>query len=235
MNSRLGVLSGSFLELISENNITLNTQASESLAGQIVDIRSMIQSISDDLGFAFSEDNYLIQDLLYGDSCAYLANYDVVKNLCHQLANYQEKTGLVNLLSTFELSKDNIYTRFMNGDRKQDTLLNLQVEALNKINMSAFMVIQRENAMIAEALNQDFEEIVSHSQSLNITINAVILVLIVAECLIILFMIIGRLKQKEMQFKRILGLSPVNIILPNFIRKSYIMKTSNQTFNSFRD
>ena len=233
MSSRLGVVSGSFLEVTSQNDTTVieNIQASKSLLNQISTISEMIQSVSDTLGVGTSENNDLIQDVLYGDACSYLKYEFYYYGLCKALANYQEKPGLTNLLSNLEASMKSVYTSFINSDREEQTLLDLQVEAYNEISAYAFLVIIPANNLIAEVLNKDFEEIVSNSQALNIALNAVLLAVILAESLIIHVVIVNKLKQKETQFKRILGLFPANVVLPNFILKSYIMKTSNQTFS----
>jgi len=184
------------------------------------------------LGVGTAKDNNLIQNILYGDACGYLKDKE---NLCKELANYQQKAGLVNLLSNLESSIQLIYSKFVNSDRALETLLDLQVEASNEISVPVSLVVQVVNNLIAEELNRDFERIISNSQSLNVALNAVMLVLIVAETLIIHFLIIRKLKWKETQFKRILWLFLASVVLPNFILKSDIMKVSNSTFNSFCD
>jgi len=237
MNSRLGVISGSFLEVISENDTTtiLNTKASVSLLSQIQQISTMIQSVSGTIGIGASDENALIHDILYGDACQYLQAVPLYFHLCQEMANYQPKAGLTNLLSNFELSMNLLYSRFMNSDRTADTLLAMQIQAFNEMSMRIFLVLETENMIIANQLNEDFGDIVKKSQSMNIALNMVILVLLVVECLMIHFFIINGLKKKEDQFKNILGLFPASIVLQNFILKSYIMKTSNQTFSAFRD
>ena len=237
LSSRLGVISGSFLEVTSENDTTIleNIQASKSLSNQISQLSEIIQRVSDTLGVEALEESDLTQDILYGDACIYLKESPLLVTLCQALANYQKKPGLKNLLSNIESSIKLLYSKFVNSDRSSETLLSLQVEAFNGITTPVFLVLQVLNKLIAEELNSDFENIVSHSQTLNITLTAVILVLIVVESLIIHFLITSRLKQKETQFKQILGLFPASVVLPNFILKSYIMKYSNQTFNSFRE
>ena len=237
MSSRLGIVSGSFLEVISENDTTIiyNRQASVSLSYQISIISEMIGSVSDILGSGASDDdNDLIQSILYGDACSYLKDLSYSFSLCKSLANYQEKASLINMLSNLESSMVQVFSK-LNSDRTLEALLNLQMEAYNEISLYVFLVIQLENSLIADVLNTDFEQTVSKSQILNITLNSVTLVLLFTESLVLHFLVINRLKQKETRFKQILGLFPANVVLPNFILKSYIMKTSNQTFNSFHD
>jgi len=237
MNSRLSVLSGSFLEMISENDTTIifNTHASDSLLIQIEQLNTIIGSVSETLGIGSSQDNALIQDVLYGDACEYLNSTSSDYAHCQKLANYQEKAGLVNLLSNFEALANSVYSKFINSDRSSETLFTLQLEVFNQMNTAIFRVLQSENKMIADVLNEDFDAIVNRSQLLNITLNTLILVLIVVGCFVIHFFIINRLKHKETQFRRILAMFPPSIVLPNFILKSYIIKTSNQNFSSFEN
>lgn len=237
MSPRLGVISASFLEVTSENDTTIfsNTQASVSLSNQISIMNEMIEKVSDTLGSGVSAENHMVQEILYGDACQCLKDSSSSFSLCQSLANYQEKPSLRNLLSNLEFSMEQVYLKIMNSDRTLETLINLQVEAFNEVSIYWFLVIQELNSLVAEVINTDFEQIVSNSQTLNITLNTVILIIIVAESLIIHFLIINKLKQKETQFKQILGLFPANIVLPNFILKPYVMKTSNQTFHSFHD
>jgi len=237
INSRLGIISGSFLEMISENDNTIisNIQASASLQNQMQQVSTKIKSISNVIGIGSSEDNVLIQDILYGNSCQYLQETRYSYDLCESLGNYQEQVGLVNLLSNLEALLNSLYLKFINSDRTSDTLFTLQLEAFNKISTYIFLVLKPANMMIADVLNDDFSSMVDRSQLLNITLTTVIVLLIVGECLAIHFLIINRLKQKETQFRRILAMFPPSIVLPNFILKSYLIKTSNQTFSSFGD
>jgi len=237
MNSRLSLLSGSFLELIAENNSTilLGMQADQGVIFQMDRLSGMIQDVSNTIGVGTSQEYPLIQDVLYGDSCQYLNAVPKYFGMCNKLANYQTKAGLTNLLSNFDAIAETLYQKFAVSDRSHDVLIALTMESFNTIGQTSFLVLQALNKLIAELLNEDFEEIVTQSQSLDVSLNAGILVLIVLECLIIHFFIINKLRRKENEFKRILGLFPAHIVLPNFILKSYIMKSSNQTFNSFRD
>ena len=169
MNSRLGVISGSFLEVISENDTTtiLNTKASVSLLSQIQQISTMIQSVSDTIGIGSSDDNALIHDILYRDACQYLKAIPLCFHLCQEMANYQPKAGLTNLLSNFESSMNLLYWRFMNSDRTADTLLSMQIQAFNGMNMQIFLVLGTENMIVLLPRREVIDTIIQLSLNLS--------------------------------------------------------------------
>ena len=127
------------------------------------------------------------------------------------------------------------YSKFMDSDRKPEDLLASQIEVFLQISSPVYLVLQRLNSIIVDIINKDFEDLVTSSQKLNVTLNVVILVFVVIQCFIIHFLVINKLKQKENQFKRILGMFPASVVLPNFMLKSYIIKTTKQAFTLFRE
>jgi len=237
LNSRIAVASGGFLQLISENGTTFinNMLSPEAMSAMVERVSETTPDIAETFPVS-SEENPIVYEVLYEEACKYLEDNARFYAICQTLANYQEKSRLSNLYSNFALSANNLYSKFINSNnRTSDTLNSLQIEAFSKITMPIFSVLQKLNTIVATALDDDFEKMTQDSKSQNIRFNSAVLVILVLECFIIHFFIIRKIREKDNQFKSLLQLFPADLVLQNFILKSYLNRALNEKFNSLRE
>ena len=177
------------------------------------------------------------QEILFGDACAFLEDNSGHFGYCKELASNQEKAGLVNLLSNFELILSSFYSKYtaVADVTDHDTQVSLQLEVLDDIIFPVFLVTKPLCLLISDSLDQSLGDFMNQVVDKNNGMTAGLLIVLFIGWGIICFLGVKILREKENQFKELIGLFPAEVVLSNFMLKSYIMKICQDKSDSIRD
>lgn len=136
---------------------------------------------------------------------------------------------MVNLINNVEVLFQDFYLQYMTSNKTIEFLKSLQVSNYQKIVSPLYYVVQPLNAMLSNALNEDFMSNLFKSKSRNkVLLIGLSLSFAIAYC-VLKFVIRNLLSRKENEFRRMLLLFPANVVLSNFMLKYSLIQTSKSS------
>jgi len=136
---------------------------------------------------------------------------------------------VVNLINNVEVLFQDFYLQYMTSNKTIEFLKSLQVSNYQKIVSPLYYVVQPLNAMLSNALNEDFMSNLFKSKSRNkVLLIGLSLSFAIAYC-VLKFVIRNLLSRKENEFRRMLLLFPANVVLSNFMLKYSLIQTSKSS------
>jgi len=227
LDSKIALLRNGFFELAATNNTAF-------IRGMIVEtaIEDELESISkmqNQLYTRFSDSDLdLVKDIVFSDACESLINPNQMSyyQSCKVLGNNLDKISLINLVNNIMALYQDFLNKYHQSDKSPASLKALQIQVYRQLSSPVYIVIQPLTLMISEALNEDFMSNVSACNSLNVVLLVLISLDLLGTFWFTKVFIINNLLQKENEFRRMLLFFPANVVLSNFMLKSYLTRTT---------
>ena len=233
-SSRILALRNGILEmLITNDGIPIyNEVPSVYMAQQITALQDTQNHIQGVFG---SATNASIHNIMFEDACAYLEDQVMIYNYCRKIGNYQDKVSYINLLGSIIAAFQGYLDKYAASDKSQASRLALE-KAFVGITMQPIAgVTTAINTIITDILNEEFQNLNDASKAWNNKMPYLYLVIVLITFRMGLWDVILPLNRKEAKFRRLLLLFPANVVLSNFMLKSYLLKVSRGAFDSVRN
>ena len=238
LNARVALTRSSLFELPVTNNTGLirNMQVSASITQGIAQVNLMQQELIEN--FENDDDDSAeikaVREIMFNDACGAMKATPTAYNYCEKLINYQEKQGLVSVTNAVGSLFKNYFNQYMNSDKSASTLKALGIWAFKNITSPVYWGFQALLAVISATLDASFSEAIQAGKDVNNSLIKLILVALVFAALIAHIFVVNPLRSREGRFKQMLILFPANVVLSNYILKSYLKKVSKGSFDSVR-
>jgi len=237
LNARISLTRNSLFELVALNNTfkVLNEETTTAIVHEINKIETMQNILPDIFPMDELPANSLVSQILYKDACGSLKDDTLAWSYCAKLSKDQENVGLMNMISNLEALFNDLYMKYESSDLSVSSLHTLQIDCFQNILAPVASSVQPLFSALSSSLNDLFVSTSDKGKTMNHLFISVNLFVIVMVCFVLHYFVISKLTRKENDFKQILGIFPANIVLSNFILKSYLMKTSKENFDSIHD
>ncbi len=221
-------------ELFLSNNsaLILNLAPDIVIVNSIANLISLKNIIEDTFK---NEENTIIQDIIYLDACKYFDDDPFIQDYCFQLTNYQENQGLLTMLGNSESMIQTSFNSYMNSNKTAAVIKELTLSTFRELNDPVFFAFRGLCAYLTNVINESFNEKLQSGKDVNVQFSVFIIIVVVVTGFYIHLWVINSLKKRENQFKNMLILFPPNVVLSNFILKTYLRRVSNESFESVRN
>ena len=182
-----------------------------------------------------NEQNQIIQEMIYLDACKFFKDSPFNQQYCFKLINYQESQGLLSILGNAENLFNDMYNNYMNSDKTAESLKELELLIFQELIDPLFFSFRVLCTYLTSAVDNSFKEALQVGKDANRQLSVVIIIMMVLASFGIHFLVVDSLKKRENQFKNMLILFPPNVVLSNFILKSYLRRVSKESFESIRN
>lgn len=231
LDSRIALIRHNLFEIAASNGTALvkGQNITEALQYELGDA----PNLKNDLISTFSDiDNSLIQKLVFDDACHFFEQQE----MCKMLGNNLEGVSLVNLVSNLAALFSQYFSMYEEMDKTEENLKNFQIQAFQKVISPIFNVMQPLDFEISGQLDESFEDDISKANALNIAAIIVIALSLIIGCLLAKSFIVDGLTKEENEFRQMLLVFPANVVLSNFMIKSYLRRTvKNSSSDLFRN
>ena len=237
MNSEMAVIAIGLFEVIATNDTTLirNENAITVVKDKIQDISGMISGLTNYFNNNDDDENSqeasVIKEILFKDACLYLEGDVRPYNFCKVYSANQQNFGMVSFLSKTEAQLNTILNAFESSDKSAAVLTNLQVQISLNILPATVLVMQNLVVLITNSLDGNFNNIAARIEDINLEQTILFFVVLGVQCLIFYFFVWKKLKKNENKFKDLLKFFPGEIVVSNFMIKSYLMKMSKENLD----
>jgi len=240
MNSEIAIIANGMLEMLATNDTTLirNQNAKTVIKNKIQDISVMRSGLTDYFNNDDDEDSReaeIIREALFEDSCFRLEDNIERYNFCKLFSANQPKFGMISFLSKIEAQLNLVMNAYENSDKSEADLKDLQIQVTNSILPATMVVMQYLVVLITDSLQSNFNDIATKIENINLELTILFFVILGAQCLIFYFFILEKLKKNENKLKNLLKFFPGEVVVSNFIIKSYLMKVSKENLDVVRD
>jgi len=182
------------------------------------------------------EELELVKTAMFENSCKYVKDNAYHFYACNQLANNQENSGLINLLSNYELLLKDFYLKFRNSDLAVPQVkVALQLDVLLSIIYPAFLAMHPIGIYIAGLYDRNLNNFGGMVININGGLTAGLLLVFCGSLGLLHFLVGVKLREKEDQYKDLIQLFPADVVMSNFMLKSYIMRVSQDNLDSIRE
>jgi len=239
LNARIALTRNSLFEMTLTNNtayvqnMIINEAILNGIQEMIVMQKELIanfQNYADGEKDRFLEAKY-IEEILFTDACGALTDSTIAYNYCKGLINYQEKQGLVSMISSIERVFTESYNLYLNSNKSAEELKELEIYLFQNVVDPVYFVIQNLLFVISDEVNQSFKEAIENGKQTNNAIISVILMALIFAVLTAHFFVVKALRSRENNFKQMFILFPANVVLSNFMLKSYLKRVTQGGFD----
>jgi len=176
--------------------------------------------------------NSLIKTTLFNNGCAYLSsNFDL---FCNALDDKAMDKSLMPLLSTFERLLTERWNSYDASTKTEEELKAIEVANYDML-IAVKRVILGGVTFIGELLSGELD---NHLESVRKERN-LIFGLFTGYLIVLSILawktLLNKLREANNEFKRVLEVLPAEIVLSNFLLKSFLIKTSLGTLDSVKD
>jgi len=232
----IALRSGTFeMVLLNDAGHIFNDVTSVFVAKKIAELQDTQHELQSLFSSKDSENNELVQNIMFDDACTYLDDQISVYSSCKKLANYQNKASWINLISNIRQLYQNFLNKYLASDKTSATLLQLQKEFVRNIMSHTIAVSTTINDLLTDNINEEFIKLNDETKTWNNRMPFIYLVVIIISIKMGFWDVIWPLNDMEMKFRQLLLLFPANVVLSNFMLKSYLLKVSRGAFDSIRN
>ena len=232
----IALRSGTFeMLLLNDTGHVFNEVTSVFVAKQIAELQDVEHELQSIFSSEDSENNDLVQNIMFDDACTYLEDQVTVYPSCKKLANYQNKASWINLISNIRQLYQNYLLKYLASDKSSATLLSLQKDFVRNIMSPTIAVSTAINTLLTNNVNEEFVKLNDGSKAWNNRMPFMYLIVIIISIRMGLWNVIWPLNDMEMKFRQLLLLFPANVVLSNFMLKSYLLRVSRGALDSIRN
>jgi len=227
-------LSGStYFDLLVENGTSfVRTHPTAVEFNNGIDTVSRVQSsIADELRNYDGSYDPVIEGILFDNACYYLNSTDAASCIAKQKGS--RSVSFIELVSNLEAVLIEMRTNYEQSNKNMSSLANLILRGQSGLSSSMLTITSIYQTM-AGRLDKNFVEEIKKYEDRKIQMVVVISIITGLICLLKYFTIEKELKDNLYQFRHALKLFPPKLILSNFMLKSYLIKTTNGSFNWFK-
>ena len=231
MRSNLNLLSSVYLDLITRNGTTslLEVPASTIALTAIEYIANMRNELPSLLENEDSTYDPTIEEVLWINAC-FGQNTDLQQRLCPSFQPDGQPVGLLQMLSNFENFATNLKLKYEQSKYSAQALQNITPIAQDTL-IKYTLVLDSASALISNLFDGYMEKRMSEGKKTNITFSVIIDLYILVAVIYFHVCFLTKIRQEDGKFKRVLQVFPANLVLSNFVLKSYLLKTSNDALN----
>ena len=233
--ARVGLVSGSILELTSTNNTAyienkLVLSELKDLVKEIDDFRIKIYDIL--LDNNENEDSEYIETILNGDACRLIDPLSVFT--CNTLVSRGNKPGLVYVLSSYSDLATSVIQDYENSNKTKEALSSIKNEFFEETAI-LLLVAGAEIDLLSTLIDERFEKDLDFTNKLRIWIFVGYILLIICVSLLVWRTVLKVFRRSIDQFKHVLAVLPGDLVLGSFILKTFLIKTSKGVLDPIKN
>jgi len=224
--ARVGLTSGSILELTSTNNTAyiedkLVLSELKGLVKEIDDLRIKIYDIL--LENKQEEDSEYIETILNGDACGLIDPLSAFT--CYDLVSRGNKPGLVYVLSSYSDIATAVITDYENSNKTEEALKSIKNEHFEE---TAILLLAAglEIDLLATLIDERFEKDLDFTKKQRTYIFVGYILLVICVSFLVWRFVLKVFRRSINQFKNVLAVLPGDLVLGSFILRTFLMKTS---------
>jgi len=229
----LAVVVASELPIGNGTTIIQNVPSSTGIGNSIKVIQDLITQVTQILGRSDLANNPEVDTILFSDTCEFLDS-SFFQYYCTILKEKGIGTGFLQLLSELESLLTKREENFFNSDRSATALKTIEL-----IDYDIIIAVKRGllggTGVLGDLINTDFEDYsnsTSHQRTIIFGLFTGYLCVLVFSAW---FAVLKKINEGDNDFKRVLKSLPPGLILPNFILKSFLLKTSQGIIDTLKD
>jgi len=173
----------------------------------------------------------VIEGILFDNACHYLNATDAAACVAKQKG--AETVSFIQLVSNLEAVLISMRTRYEQSDKSIASLANLILRGQSEVSSSMLTITSIYQTM-ALRLDATFSKEILHYQYGKAQMVIIIAIFTALVCSLKYFVIVKDLQRNVYQFRNALKLFPPRLILSNFMLKTFLIKTTQGSFNWFK-
>ena len=223
MRSRLNLALIVSQELLTSVNTTLiRNQPATTLITQVIED---VKIINGEIPFAFqnvdSSMDSIVQEIVFEDGCVFMTGFQAQG--CLAVTKGGGKVSLLVAATTVEGGITERYNRFVASNKSDAALAAIQSGTIN-VSVTPNIVLAAENTLISSILNKNYESYLTTTKKQTQVYWILFCMALIAVCVVSWYIFVKKLREADGQFKRVLHIFPPNLVLSNFMLKSYLLK-----------
>jgi len=173
----------------------------------------------------------VIEGILFDNACYYLNATDAAACVAKQKG--AETVSFIQLVSNLEAVLISMKTKYEQSDKSIASLANLILRGQSDVS-SSMLTITAIYQTMAERLDDNFVKEILHYQDRKTQMVIIIAIFTALVCWLKYLVIVKELQRNLYQFRNALKLFPPKLILSNFMLKTFLIKTTQGSFNWFK-
>ena len=173
-----------------------------------------------------------IADIFFGNACAHLDDEVAAAN-CYKLAQGRESIALMNLITGFKAALINYEAMYKVSNRTEEAITEMLL-TIEYTMLPPLLTMQDVFPVVTDYFDQIMNERMEREQGNNNKFSVGFSLWLVFGCLFACVFVIRKVDEEENRFRKVLQSLPSEVILANFILKSYLVRTSHEVLNSIK-
>jgi len=235
IEARVSLAISTYRELLTTNNLAQveNEPAEDELAKLIEEMVTIKNTAFDYLVTDGSQLSLELANVLLGDPCQILGE-PVYIQLCESSKSLGKKPGMIYLMNDLENSLREKLQDYQASNKTTESLRSIKEQDFGMISL-VYIVINAEGELLSSILNKNFESDVNSTHGIRLFLFVLLIVTTGIVAIFSWVFVFRKMKQSIACFKNVLRVFPPDVILPSFILKLFLMKTSQGILETIRN
>jgi len=235
MNTKinLAIVVASELPIGNGTTLIMNVPTETGIVDQIQVIADLITQVTQVIAKSGLVDNPEIQTILFSNTCEFLDS-SFFQYYCNILKQQGISSGFLQLLAELESLLTKRQQNFQNSDRSAAAL-----KMIERIDYDIIISVKRGllggTGVLGDLINADFEDYSKQDSAQRNLIFGLFTGYLAILTFSAWISLLKKLSEGNNEFKRVLKSLPPELILPNFILKSFLLKTSQGIIDTVKD
>jgi len=235
MNTKinLAIVVASELPIGNGTTLIMNVPTETGIVEQIQVIADLITQVTQVIAKSDLVDNPEIQTILFSNTCEFLDS-SFFQYYCNILKQQGISSGFLQLLAELESLLTKRQQNFQNSDRSAAAL-----KMIERIDYDIIISVKRGllggTGVLGDLINADFEDYSKQDSAQRNLIFGLFTGYLAILTFSAWISLLKKLSEGNNEFKRVLKSLPPELILPNFILKSFLLKTSQGIIDTVKD